>query len=185
MHAVIDNFSRKILSWEVAARVAGSTTTQVVAMAAEFLERDEVQLMADSGAKNVNEEVEGYLEGSSIPRVLAQVEVVESNSMIEAFWRSLKHQWLYLHELETIEQVRTLVEFYVKQHNTVMPHAAFDGQTPDDVYFGVGDGVASKLAEERHEARHKRVSFNRSRSCGACSEGIAVRGQGGASVEAA
>jgi transposase InsO family protein len=185
LHAVIDNFSRKILSWEVAARVAGSTTTQVVAMTAEFLEGDEVQLMADSGAENVNMEVEGYLEGSTIRRVLAQLEVVESNSMIEALRRSLKHQWPYLHGLETIEQVRKLVEFYVEQHNTVMPHAAFDGQTPDEVYFGVGDGVPARLAEERHEARRKRVSFNRSRPCGACSKGVLTRSQGGASVEAA
>jgi len=184
LHAVIDNFSRKILAWEVAPRVAGSTTTRVVARAADFLEDDEVQLMADSGAENVNEEVEGYLESSTIRRVLAQVEVVESNSMIEAFWRSLKHQWLYLHELETIEQVRRLVDFYVKQHNTVMPHAAFDGQTPDEVYFGVGDRVSARLAEERHEARHKRVSFNRTRSCGACSVGAQMGNQGGASVEA-
>jgi hypothetical protein len=34
-----------------------------------------------------------------IRRVLAQVEVSFSNSMIEAFWRSLRHQWLYLHSL--------------------------------------------------------------------------------------
>ena len=89
LHAVIDNFSRKILAWELAERVAGETTTTVIKAAAKFLEGIEVSLMTDSGSENVNEVVDGYLEGSSIKRVLAQVEVVESNSMIEAFWRSL------------------------------------------------------------------------------------------------
>jgi hypothetical protein len=34
--------------------------------------------------------------------------------MIEAFWRSLKHQWLYLNSLDSIERLRALVEFYVE-----------------------------------------------------------------------
>jgi hypothetical protein len=46
-------------------------------------------------------------------RVLAQVEVTFSNSMIEAFWRSLKHSWIYLHSLDTVGALRRLVEFYV------------------------------------------------------------------------
>ena len=67
--------------------------------------------MADSGSENVNEVVDSYLDGSVIKRVLAQVEVVESSSMIEAFWRSLRHQWLYLSELETMGGLEPLVEF--------------------------------------------------------------------------
>ena len=180
LHAVIDNFSRKILAWELAERVAGETTTKVIRTAAEFLETNEVSLMADSGSENVNEVVDSYLEGSVIKRVLAQVEVVESNSMIEAFWRSLRHQWLYLHELDTIESLRPLVDFYVNQHNVVMPRAAINGPTPDEMFFGVNDG-ADELPGERQEARERRVEINRSRTCGACtgddllsdSEGVA------------
>ena len=70
-----------------------------------------------------------------VHRVLAQVEVSFSNSMIEAFWRSLRHQWLYLHLLESFRQLEQLTDFYVREHNTQMPHQAFDGQTPDEVHF--------------------------------------------------
>jgi hypothetical protein len=56
--------------------------------------------------------------------------------MIEAFWRSLKHQWLYLNSLDSIERLRVLVAFFVEEHNTQMPHSAFAGQTPDEMYFG-------------------------------------------------
>ena len=62
--------------------------------------------------------------------------------MIEAFWRSLKHSWLYLpyfHSPDSITALRRLVEFYVKAHNEVMPHSAFQGQTPNEVFFGIGD----------------------------------------------
>jgi transposase InsO family protein len=111
LHAVIDNYSRRVLAWEVAERVTGRTTRGVIDAATRLLGEGEVSLMADSGVENVNATVEEYLAGSPIKRILAQVEVVQSNSMIEAFWRSLRHQWLYLHELGSIGQVREAGQF--------------------------------------------------------------------------
>lgn len=160
LHAIIDNFSRKILAWELAQRVCGETTTRILERAARFLDGREVNLMADSGVENVNHDVDALLEQSPIRRVLAQVEMSESNSMIEAFWRSLRHQWLYLHELDSIAKVKSLVAFYVEQHNCVMPHAAFDGRTPDEVYFGTGSSVAHELASGRAAARSSRLAVN-------------------------
>ena len=90
--------------------------------------------------------------------------------MIEAFWRSLRHQWLYLHELDTMENLSPLVEFYVEQHNAVMPHAAFHGATPDELFLGTTVGV-EELPAKRQEARKRRVEVNRSKTCGACTEG--------------
>ena len=55
--------------------------------------------------------------------------------MIEAWWRSLKHHWLFLHSLDSVATVRRLVAFYVEEHNRVLPHSAFRGQTPDEMYF--------------------------------------------------
>jgi hypothetical protein len=64
--------------------------------------------------------------------------------MIGAFWRSLKHQWLYLNSLDSIERLRALVEFHVEQHNTQMPRAAFSGQTPEGTYFGIAVTLPAK-----------------------------------------
>ena len=50
--------------------------------------------------------------------------------------------WLYLNSLDSIERLRALVEFYVEQHNTQMPPAAFSGQTPDERPHLVGDWPA-------------------------------------------
>jgi hypothetical protein len=62
--------------------------------------------------------------------------------------------------------LKPLVEFYVEQHNAVMPHAAFDGQTPDEMFAAQ---PPMNLAERRREARMRRIEINRSKSCGACS----------------
>ena len=69
--------------------------------------------------------------------------------MIEAWWRSLKHQWLFLHSLDSVTTVRRLVAFYVDEHNRVLPHSAFRGQTPDEMYFGTGDTVSADFRHAR------------------------------------
>ena len=53
---------------------------------------------------------------------------------------------LYLHNLDNLVTLRRLIAFYVREHNEMIPHAAFNGQTPDEMYFGNGDEVAIDLA---------------------------------------
>ena len=131
-------------------------------------QRPAITVMADSGVENVNAAVDAILLTERLHRVLAQVEVTESNSMIEAWWRSLKHQWLYLNSLDTIEHLRSLVAFFVEEHNTKMPHAAFRGHTPDEVYFGTAPNLPTELADSRNKARGARLASNRNASCGRC-----------------
>src|SRR5262249_1409828 len=95
--------------------------------------------LADGGVGNVNGQVDELITTGVLRRVLALTELKFSNSMIEAWWRLLKHQWLFLHALDNVTTVRRLVAFYVQEHNTVLPHSAFRGQTPDEMYFGKGD----------------------------------------------
>ena len=49
-----------------------------------------------------------------------------------------------------------------------MPHAAFHGQTPDEIYFGRGDDVPDQLATARRLARQARLEANRVVSCEDC-----------------
>jgi hypothetical protein len=88
--------------------------------------------------------------------------------MIKAWWRSLKHQWLFLHSLDSVTTVRRLVASYVDAHNRVLPHSAFRGQTPDEMYFGTGDTVPADLTSRAAAAREARVQANRSAACQTC-----------------
>jgi putative transposase len=138
LHAVIDNYSRRILSWTLEDRLGSGGTCQILREAAIQLRKrsEETTVVADSGSENVNGDVDKLLKDETLTRVLAQVEVTFSNSMIEAFWRSLKHSWIYMHNLDNFTALGRLIEFYVTAHNEVMPHSAFEGQTPDEMYFG-------------------------------------------------
>ncbi len=169
LHAVLDNFSRRILAWRLACRFEVASTLAVLHEAGSALAPTDLPtVLADGGSENFNASVDALLAQGRIRRVLAQVDVRFSNSMIEAWWRSLKHQWLFLHELANQDQVEQLVHFYVEQHNTVIPHAAFRGQTPDEMYFGTGGGVFEELELKKVEARKKRLEANRAMRCATC-----------------
>jgi hypothetical protein len=79
----------------------------------------------------------------------------------------LRHacHWLYLHQLDTFAALGKLIAFYVEQHNTVVPHAAFAGQTPDEMYFGRGDHIPGELAAGHARARVARLGSNRQLPC--------------------
>lgn len=96
------------------------------------------------------------------------VDINFSNSLIEAWWRVLKHTWLFLHPLDSVGKVRNLVKFYVEEHNASIPHSAFKGQTPDEIYFGRGEGVPDLLAKARASARETRMEKNRAQQCAVC-----------------
>ena len=114
----------------------------------------------------MNAEVDELNTAGVLRRVLAFTELKFSNSMIEAWWSSLKHQWLFLHSLDSVTTVRRLVEFYVQEHNRVLPHSAFHGQTPDEMYSA--EGMRFHRLDSRAAARRARVEANRSTACGTC-----------------
>ena len=96
------------------------------------------------------------------------VDINFSSSLIEAWWRVLKHNWLFLHPLDSVAKVRNLVGLHVEEHNSSIPHSAFKGQTPDEVYFGRGEGVPDRLADARAKARADRMEKNRAQQCAVC-----------------
>lgn len=158
LHAVIDNFSRRILSWRVGPTFDPGNTLAVLLEASKNCEAETPTVLADGGVENFNRGVDELIESGLLRRVLAMTELCFSNSMIEAWWRALKHQWLFLNTLDSVETVEKLVRFYVTEHNERLPHSAFRGQTPDEMYFGKGDDVPDELESGREAARNERLA---------------------------
>ena len=69
---------------------------------------------------------------------------------------------------DSITALRRFVDFYVSEHNTVIPHNAFNGQTPVEVFCGNASELQEQLASKRIAARDTRLLENRRTACGAC-----------------
>jgi len=168
LHAVIDNFSRRILAWKVSATFDPAVTAELLLDASRDLVEGKPTLLADGGVENYNQAVDELVASGILKRVLALTEITFSNSLIESWWRTLKHQWLYLNTLDTVAVVEKLVAFYVAEHNTRLPHSAFRGETPDERYFGTGTEIPSQLEAARKAARQARLQVNRALACATC-----------------
>ena len=64
--------------------------------------------------------------------------------------------------------MRRLVAFYVAAHNAEIPHSAFRGQTPDEMYYGRGHEIPDRLEAARQQARADRLAANREVTCRKC-----------------
>ena len=131
-------------------------------------------LLVDGGVENYNSAVDELVDSGLLQRLLAMTDISFSNSLIESWWRALKHQWLFLNTLDTIIRLEKLVAFYVDEHNTRLPHSAFRGQTPDEMFFGTGDRVPHKLDAAKKAARQSRMEVNRATLCPACQPLVAL-----------
>ena len=119
----------------------------------------------DGGNENYNSAVDKLVDSGLLKRILAQTEIRYSNSLIESWWRVIKHQWLFLNTLDTVASVRRLVAFYVEQHNSHLPHSAFKGQNPDEMYLRTGDSIPMKREAATLQMRELRLKTNRERNC--------------------
>ena len=127
-------------------------------------------VVTDGGSENFGEVDQLLEDSSSLSRVLAKVDIVCSNSLIEAFWRQLKHAWLFLNTLDSTVAVRRLVAFYVGEHNEKIQRAVLGGRTPDEVHFGREENLLERLSEHRKRAQRVRSAANRAASCHRCCE---------------
>ena len=116
-----------------------------------------------AASENFNGAVDELIGSGLLNHVLDRTEITFSNSMIECWWRVLKHQWLYLNTLDTVRTVEKLVAFYMHEHNTRLPHSAFRGQTPDEMYFQHGEQCTRRTGNGRQveSARHERRSHRK------------------------
>ena len=90
--------------------------------------------------------------------------------MIEAIFRSSKHNFLFKKNLDSEDSLRKHVDFYFQEHNTRIPHNSFSGATPLEVYtdqWTTEDDL--KLKEEIKQARTERIKYHRNLNCKKCS----------------
>jgi hypothetical protein len=158
----------RLLAWRVNEAFDPGVTEELLIEAGGDKLASAPDALVDGGVENMNGGIDALVERQLLRRILAMVDIRFSNSLIQAWWRSLKDNWLFLHPLDTAATVRREVGFYVCEPNSVIPHSAFKEQTPDEMYFGRGDGVPDQLTDARAEARARCMESNRGQQCAVC-----------------
>jgi hypothetical protein len=142
IYIVIDNFSRKVLAWLVTQKKDMRYQKQVVKMAYDqAIKRNpdlKVDLIVDGGSEHHNVVVNHFLAGlqGQINQLTALKDIAYSNSMVEAFHKLHKYQYLFPFDkvLLNPEKLIQHMNYSIPDYNDVRPHYALKGLTPSEAH---------------------------------------------------
>jgi putative transposase len=134
--AVMDWYSRKVLSWKISNTLDVGFCVEALKEAIERYGAPEI-FNTDQGAQFTSKEFIGTLEASNIRISMDGQGRAQDNIFIERLWWTLKHQHVYLYAYENGSQLRTSLKQWFAFYNTKRFHQGLDNRTPDEVYFGI------------------------------------------------
>jgi hypothetical protein len=124
-------------------------------------------LLVDDGIENKGEvNIAIAKQEINVHKLIAQKDIVFSNSMIEAINKRIKYDFLYRHELLDFNHVERFLETAVETYNN-RPHTALFGLTPYEVFHGkIPDKNLFKSQQE--QAKLLRIAENKALACDNC-----------------
>jgi putative transposase len=132
--AVIDWFSRKVLSWRLSITMDVSFCLEALEEALDKHGKPEI-FNTDQGSQFTSLAFTDRLKQAGIRISMDGKGRWRDNVFVERFWRSIKYEEIYLHAYESVTAARTGIGRYIAFFNQQRPHSSLNRQTPDQVYF--------------------------------------------------
>jgi putative transposase len=132
--AVIDWFSRRVLSWKLSITMDVSFCLEALDEALSKHGKPEI-FNTDQGSQFTSEAFTGRLKKESIAISMDGKGRWCDNVFVERFWRSIKYEEIYLHAYDSVSEARNRIGQYIQFFNSRRPHSSLQAQTPDQVYF--------------------------------------------------
>jgi putative transposase len=137
--AVLDWYSRYVLSWELSPTLDGAFC--VVALERAFAHGLPEIFNTDQGVQFTSRAFTGRLEERGIAISMDSRGRALDNVFVERLWRSVKYEEIYLREYETIASLAAGLEAYFWFYCHERPHQALGNRTPASVYAMPGAAV--------------------------------------------
>lgn len=132
--AVMDWYSRKVLSWRISNTMDSDFCIAAVKEAMSKYGPPEI-FNTDQGSQFTSGTFTGLLESNGIRVSMDSRGRYQDNIFIERLWWTVKYQYLYLRTFESAVDLRKGLIHWFKFYNQERPHQAFNGLSPDDIYF--------------------------------------------------
>ena len=131
--AIMDWYSRKVLSWELSATMDDSFCVSTLERALRLYPKPEI-FNSDQGSQFTGNAFTSVLKNADIKISMDGKGRCMDNIFIERLWRSVKYEEVYLNEYESADQLRRALSKYFYFYNEERPHQHFEYQTPMAVY---------------------------------------------------
>lgn len=131
--AVIDWYSRYVLSWEISTTLDKDFCIKALKQA---LKSGGTKIFnTDQGVQFTSLEFTGILEAAGIKISMDGKGRALDNIFVERLWRSVKYEEVYLNDYQDVREARTGLRNYFAFYNTERPHQSLGNATPREVHF--------------------------------------------------
>ena len=131
--AIIDWFSRYVLDWQLSISLEADFCIEVLSRA---LKSGVCEIFnTDQGAQFTSQGFTNLLTLNGIKISMDGRGRALDNIFVERLWRSLKYECIYLHEWETVKELKQGLVKYFSFYNNERPHQGLGGATPASVYL--------------------------------------------------
>ncbi len=134
--AIIDWKTRAVLAWQVSNTMEVDFCLDVLCEAVSVAGKVPEIINTDQGSQFTGVEWLSAVESLGAKVSMDGKGRWVDNVLIERLWRSVKHEWILLHEYNTIPEVEALLENWIERYNKWRPHTANEGETPWQAYRG-------------------------------------------------
>lgn len=132
--AIMDWFSRYVLSWEVS--ISLDTECCLTALEQALQQARPEIFNSDQGCQFTSLAFTGRLQSAEIAISMDGRGRVYDNIFVERLWRSVKYEQVYLHDWHQVVDARTGLSEYFEFYNHERPHQSLGHKPPAEVYFG-------------------------------------------------
>ena len=167
IHLLVDHYSKMILGCQIKSSPSGIAIKELLRNAYLKYKPDTIQLLSDGGSENINTVVSDFTSSNYIKHIIAQKDVVFSNSMIEAINKVIKHQFLHPKEIPDRNKLEIILKETVSIYNTIRPQMSLHGNTPIQTFKGIA--MDFSIYSQRFQAQKTiRIQENRKTKCQKC-----------------
>ena len=132
--AVVDWFSRRVLTWRLSITMEAAFCIEAVEEALAKYGRPDI-FNTDQGSQFTSVAFTGVLQDNAIAISMDGKGSWRDNVFVERIWRSVKYEEVYLKAYASVGEARTSIGRYLDFYNRQRPHSSLDRRTPDEAYF--------------------------------------------------
>ncbi|MES2812055.1 MAG: DDE-type integrase/transposase/recombinase [Bacteroidota bacterium] len=139
IHFLIDHYSKMVLGYQIDYKSNPKIIKSLLKNAFEECPKSgTIQFVTDGGVENANKTVQNYIAttGCRIRHTIAQKDIPESNSCIEAFNKVIKNQFLRPSNPESRIELEKVLNESVSVYCNIRPQHSLGGNTPFESYNG-------------------------------------------------
>ena len=132
--AVVDWFTRRVLSWKVSTTMDVHFCLEAVEEAMANYGTPDV-MNTDQGSQFTSQAFTGLLKDNDIQISMDGKGAWRDNVFVERLWRSVKYEEVYLHAYDTVSAAKAGLDRYFRFYNSRRPHSSLDRKTPNQYYY--------------------------------------------------